>query len=135
MTNSELEIIGLTACVYGELETLKDAIDKGWNYRNEDELAFRLAVGAGNMALIDFLLEKGVDVQAESNQALENAINKKDTTLVRKLVAKGAEIDALKSKVDVDEPLKAAVRAGFLDRRISIRVGAPTHSVDTGLGL
>jgi len=97
-SDNKTHIALIKAISEGNIETLRDLIDKGcnpneFNSDSDGSILIHLAAQYDHIDIIDCLISNGADIDAitsEGNTALHIAIEKKNSSIIRTLLDKGA---------------------------------------------
>ena len=114
----------LKACENGDLEKVKEYIEKGADIHTQNDDALRSAASGGHISIVKYLIEKGVNIHAKDDFALIAAAQKGHFEVVKYLVEHGADIHA-----EDDEALRNATINGHLKVvKYLIEKGANIHA-------
>lgn len=84
----------LYAAEQGYLELLKYFVEKGADFRDEDDEALRYAARNGHIEVVEYLLEQGADIHAFDDGAIFLAVQENQYEMIEYLLEQGANIYA-----------------------------------------
>lgn len=99
-----------SACVKGDLEEVKNLIDKGANINVADNSPLRWCAWYGHVEIMQYLIEKGADVHADNDSAFIWSCSRGYLNTVKFLVEKGVNL-----RMNNDEGLINSIKSSHFD--------------------
>jgi ankyrin repeat protein len=90
-TGKNYDLAVRRASVYGHLEVVKYLVEKGADFRYNENDAVRCASMFGHLEVVKYLIEMGADFRACDNQAVRWASENGHLEVIKYLIEKGAD--------------------------------------------